>query len=178
MSTKNLISEQKNMKKKISDFTPDPGNANLGTERGRALLENSLRQYGAGRSILVDKNGVVIAGNKTLETAAEIGFEDVEVIRTDGKHIVAVQRMDLDLSTDPEARALAYADNRISEIDYSLDLDVLLRDAKEIDLSGLWSEDELNMLFLNTQIPEENKDIDEEAMKETEHECPKCGFKW
>jgi hypothetical protein len=34
---------------KLSDLTPDSHNANKGTERGRALLEKSLRQYGAGR---------------------------------------------------------------------------------------------------------------------------------
>jgi hypothetical protein len=27
-------------------------------------------------------------------------------------------------------------------------------------------------------IPDDNKDIDEDAMAETQHECPKCGFKW
>lgn len=27
-------------------------------------------------------------------------------------------------------------------------------------------------------IPGDNKQIDEEAMKNTENECPKCGFKW
>lgn len=27
-------------------------------------------------------------------------------------------------------------------------------------------------------IPDGNKDIDEEAMSDTQHECPKCGFQW
>jgi len=27
-------------------------------------------------------------------------------------------------------------------------------------------------------IPEDNKDIDEDAMADTKNECPKCGFKW
>lgn len=27
-------------------------------------------------------------------------------------------------------------------------------------------------------VPDANKQIDERAMAETEHECPKCGFKW
>jgi hypothetical protein len=27
-------------------------------------------------------------------------------------------------------------------------------------------------------IPEDNKNIDEDEMAETENECPKCGFKW
>lgn len=112
----------------ISDFIPDASNANRGTERGRALLEQSLRQYGAGRSILVDKAGRVIAGNKTLETAAEIGLDDVIVVQTDGKQIVAVQRMDLDLANDEAARMLAYADNRTSEVDLSFDPKQLLAD--------------------------------------------------
>ena len=61
---------------KASELTPDIRNANKGTERGRGALETSLRQYGAGRSILVDKHGRIVAGNKTLETAAEIGLDD------------------------------------------------------------------------------------------------------
>ena len=48
----------------LADLTPDPRNANLGTERGLAMLERSLRETGAGRSILVDRAGRVIAGNK------------------------------------------------------------------------------------------------------------------
>jgi hypothetical protein len=50
----------------IRDLTPDPRNANKGSERGTGMLEHSLRSYGAGRSILADKHGVIIAGNKTL----------------------------------------------------------------------------------------------------------------
>lgn len=44
-------------------LTTDPHNANKGTARGRGLLEQSLRSYGAGRSALADKHGVLIAGN-------------------------------------------------------------------------------------------------------------------
>ena len=48
----------------ISDLIPDPRNANLGTERGLRMLDDSLREDGAGRSILVDRDGVTIAGAK------------------------------------------------------------------------------------------------------------------
>ena len=43
----------------IADLTPDEKNANRGTQRGVAMLEDSLRRHGAGRSILVDKHGRV-----------------------------------------------------------------------------------------------------------------------
>ena len=48
---------------KITDLKFDPQNANKGTDRGRKALAASLSEFGAGRSILVDKHGSVIAGN-------------------------------------------------------------------------------------------------------------------
>jgi hypothetical protein len=33
----------------LADFSPDPRNANKGTERGAIQLEESLRRLGAGR---------------------------------------------------------------------------------------------------------------------------------
>jgi hypothetical protein len=68
--------EQSKTITKLSDLTPDSRNANKGTERGNAQIERSLRQYGAGRSILIDKHGNVIAGHKTPEDAGGIGMED------------------------------------------------------------------------------------------------------
>ncbi len=58
----------------LTDLTPDVRNANRGTARGRQLLGASLRAYGAGRSILVDRAGRVIAGNKTLAEARAHGI--------------------------------------------------------------------------------------------------------
>ena len=102
--------------KTIEDLRPDGRNANRGTERGLGLLDQSLERFGAGRSVVVDRQGVVIAGNKTVERAAEKGFP-VRVVETDGKELVVVQRKDLDLREGGRARELAIADNRISEID-------------------------------------------------------------
>jgi hypothetical protein len=62
------------------------------------MIENSLRNFGAGRSIVLDKHGNIIAGNKTVENAGAIGLEDVIVVQTDGTKLIAVQRMDLDLA--------------------------------------------------------------------------------
>ena len=105
---------------KISDLLLDERNANKGTERGNAMIEHSLRQFGAGRSILIDKKGRVIAGNKTLENAAAMGLEDLVVVQTDGTKVVAVQRMDLDLARNPMARELAIADNRTACLPWGL----------------------------------------------------------
>lgn len=104
-----------------TDLIPDDKNANKGTPRGRALIEDSLRNYGAGRSVLTDRNGKLIAGNKTAEVAVgDLGMETI-VVETDGTKLVVVRRNDLDLDRDPSARALAFTDNRAGELSLSWD---------------------------------------------------------
>jgi len=132
---------------KITDLVPDSKNANLGTDRGRKALAESLKTYGAGRSILVDRKGRVIAGNKTLEQALAAGHKDVLVIKSDGKKLVVVQRTDLDLVKDPKAKGLAIADNRVSELDLNWNPEVLQSLAKDVDLTAFWNADELETLL-------------------------------
>ena len=56
---------------------------------------------------------------------------------------MAVQRQDLDLLTDPHARELAIADNRVSELDLEWDTDMLRQlQADGLDMSLFWSDDE------------------------------------
>jgi hypothetical protein len=125
-----------------SGLKPDTQNANEGTQRGRGLLEKSLRQLGGGRSIVADKNGNVIAGNKTLEAAADIDLP-VRIIETDGNELVVVKRTDLDLysETDLRARQLAYADNKIAEVDLAWKPDQIAVDFEPLELKG-WGFDE------------------------------------
>ena len=133
--------------RKVSDLQPDKRNANKGTERGLKALDHSLRQYGAGRSLLVDKHGRIIAGNKTAQAAADIGLDDVILVQTDGTKLVAVQRTDLDLEQDKAARELAYADNRVGQLDLDFDVAVLLEDiAAGVNLDALWRPDEVEAL--------------------------------
>jgi DNA modification methylase len=131
----------------VEDLSLDPLNANRGTDRGREALEQSLVRYGAGRSVLTDRRGRVIAGNKTVERAKALNIP-VRVVRTDGRQLIAVQRDDLDLATDPRARALAIADNRVGELDLDWDLEVLktLR-ADGLDLSAFWTDEEFTQLL-------------------------------
>jgi len=134
--------------KKIADLKPDNSNANKGTERGLRSLDDSLATVGLGRSIVTDKHGNIIAGNKTTERAIDSGFEDAIVVRSDGKRLVVVQRDDLDLyDTDPNnpARKLAYYDNRVAELDLSWDAEQLLADVNAgMDFDGLFAQDEID----------------------------------
>lgn len=151
---------------------PDRHNANKGTERGRYLVETSLREVGAGRSIVADRNGEVIAGNKTLEAWTEIGGE-IEVVRTDGKKLIVVQRDDLDLSDDTGlARKLAYYDNRAGEVGLEWDAEQLLADLNGgLDLSAMFHDDELDALIAGMAEEQEQA---ANALSETEPEVTRA----
>lgn len=148
----------------LADLKPDRSNANKGTQRGRGMVESSLRETGAGRSILVDRDGNVIAGNKTLEAWSDIATdEDVIIVQTDGKKLVVVQRNDLDLSDDTgTARKLAIYDNRASEVGLDWDTTELFASMQNgMDLATFWNEDELKELFTDLE-PEQAEPSDAE----------------
>ena len=129
---------------KLTELKQDNKNANRGTPRGSAQLERSIRKYGAGRSLLADKNGRLIAGNKTHQALLDSGFEDAIIVDSDGTKPVIVRRTDLDLDDGSGvARALGVADNRISEVGLEWDSDVLLELGAELDLAEFFFEDEL-----------------------------------
>ena len=104
----------------IEDLTPDAHNFNQGTDEGRQLMQRSLTELGAGRSILVDRNGNVIAGNKTQEAAIKSGIRRVRVIETDGTELVAVKRTDIDIDS-AKGRELAIVDNLATQVNLAWD---------------------------------------------------------
>ena len=133
--------------RKLTDLKPDLKNANKGTERGLRMLDDSLSEDGAGRGILLDRNNNVIAGNKTLERAVDQGFTEIVIVPTDGKQLVATQRIDVDIDS-VQGRRMALRDNRVGQVDLEFDGDVLRELADEgVDLSALWTEDELAELI-------------------------------
>lgn len=104
----------------IESLVPDNKNFNKGTEYGDRLMDESLRKFGLARSIVIDKNNRIIAGNKTAEKAADIGFTDVLVVEVDGNQLVAVKRKDIDLDS-AKGRELALADNATSKANLAWD---------------------------------------------------------
>lgn len=125
----------------IKDLIADDRNANKGTARGNEALKVSLKKYGGGRSILIDKNFKIIAGNKTAANAQAAGLKNVLVVPTDGKELIAVQRTDIDLDSK-KGRELAIADNRTSELGLEWDAAVL-GSFEDLDLQPFFTNSEL-----------------------------------
>lgn len=103
----------------IEELRQDNLNFNKGTYEGEVLIKKSLERFKAGRSVLIDKDNNIIAGNKTVSAAATMGMK-VRVIETTGDELVAVKRTDIDIDSK-EGRELALADNRTAQINLAWD---------------------------------------------------------
>jgi hypothetical protein len=133
----------------LAYLNPDPRNARSHSERNLELIASSLQEVGAARSIVVDEDGVILAGNATVTAAQHAGIDRVRVIDTDGTELVAVRRSGL---TPEQKRRLALLDNRAAEL-ASWDTEVLASLAEDTDLSGLWEPDELDALIADGSAP-------------------------
>ena len=160
---------EKLKKAKVSDLTFDDKNFNKHTEFGMSLIEKSLRNNGAGRSILIDKNNRIIAGNGVVETAAQIGLEDVQIVESDGTKIIAVKRTDIDLDSK-QGREMALADNATAAVDLEWDADAIADVSAEfdIDVSG-WGVD----VDFETEQPTATEDDFDESTDAITTRCKK-----
>jgi ParB-like chromosome segregation protein Spo0J len=128
----------------IKDLIEDPVNRRTHNERNVGMIVDALQAVGAARSIVIDEQNVVLAGNGVIDAAAQAGITKVQVVEADGDTIVAVQRRGL---TGEQKRKLAMFDNRTNELsDWNPDQ---LREDKDagLDLSPFFTEDELNKIL-------------------------------
>lgn len=116
----------------IEELVQDDKNFNSGTEEGRRLMEKSFGELGAGRSVLLDKNNRIIAGNKSTDAAIATGIKKVRVIETTGDELIAVKRTDIDLDSE-RGRKMALADNATQQANLSWDEQQLQAVADEIE---------------------------------------------
>lgn len=152
----------------IGDLKPDPKNARKHNPRNIGMIEDALHEVGAARSIVIDEENVILAGNGVVEAAAQAGIENVKVIEADGNTIIAVQRSGL---TEQQKKRLALFDNRASDLSWfdSEKLQDLWNRNKEL-LDGLWSDREVRQLLGSLPQNGHDQSADIEWCK-----CPECG---
>jgi DNA modification methylase len=96
----------------ISELAFDPLNARRHTERNLATIEHSIEEVGLWRSIAIDENNKIVAGNATVETAGQLGITKVRVVEASGDEIIAVRRRGL---SDAQKTRYGLFDNRAAE---------------------------------------------------------------
>lgn len=144
----------------ISELKFDDKNLNKHTQYGMGLLEKSLRENGAGHSILIDKDNRIIAGNGIVEAAGSIGLDKVKIVEATGNELIAVKRTDISLDSK-EGRQMALADNATAAADLEWDEDLLLEVSDEF---GINTEDwGVNFDVGNLEDKLEEGDLDDET---------------
>ena len=116
----------------------DPANVRKHPERNLAAIKASLARFGQQKPIVIDGDGIVRAGNGTLEAARALGWSTIAAVRT--------------TLTGSEATAYAIADNRTAELaewdETGLAEQLRALQSEEIDLSDVgYTDDELDGLI-------------------------------
>jgi len=116
----------------MQDIKFDSRNYRIHDDRNKELIAKSLDECGAGRSIVIDNDGEIIAGNGIYEAW---GDRPVKVIESDGSELVVVKRTDLNRS-DFKRDKLAIMDNTTSDSS-EFDLELLSVDFEVPELKDM-----------------------------------------
>lgn len=128
----------------------------------------SLREFGFRQPIVVDSDMTVIAGHTRLLAAKKLGLTEVPVHIAEGL-------------TETQIKAYRIADNRIGA-EASWDADLLKLEMTDLHNFGMdvaltgFDAGELEKIMYDELNPEQFDSYGEDI--ETNHECPKCGYKW
>ena len=155
----------------INNLKSDHKNARKRTDRSAALIAESLKRYGAARSIVIDEDGRILAGNGTVEGAKKAGINKVRIIEAEGDELIAVRRTGL---SEDEKVGLAIADNRSSDLS-EWDNEMLRQLSEEHDLTP-WFED--GELLAEVLEPEEGLTDADDVPEVPEEPVTKTGDIW
>jgi DNA modification methylase len=155
----------------VKDLKSDHKNARRRTDRSASLIAESLKRFGAARSIVIDEYGRILAGNGTVEGAKKAGIDKLRIIEAEGDELIAVRRAGL---TEDQKVGLALADNRSSDLS-EWDNEMLRQLSEEHDLTPWFEDDELLAEVLE---PEEGNTDPDDVPEAPEEPITKPGDLW
>lgn len=106
----------------VASLTLDPANARKHPDRNLEAIKGSLLRFGQQRPLVVDKKGVVRAGNGTLTAARQLNWDTIAVVRSE--------------LPPSELTAFGIADNRTAEL-AEWDNEVLSSLLADVDLGDV-----------------------------------------
>ena len=145
----------------------DSKNYRVHTEKNKMIIDKSLKELGAGRSILIDSENEIIAGNGVFEQAEKQNIK-IKIVETDGTELIAVKRTDLK-TNDKKRKKLALIDNHSTDTS-NFDFEVINGDFEEIELEE-WGVEESLINLDNIKSNEDRQMPDKNNMVV----CPNCG---
>jgi site-specific DNA-methyltransferase (adenine-specific) len=115
----NILKEEKIIYKNIDDLIPYENNPRL-NDQGVDALAESIKEFGFKVPIIIDSDGVIVAGHTRLKACKKLGIEEVPCIVAD------------DL-TDEQVKAFRLADNKVAELS-DWDFEKLEEEIGELDV--------------------------------------------
>lgn len=134
----------------VAELHEDPANVRRHDQRNLDTIIASLAAFGQQKPIVVGDGNVVIAGNGTLAAARALGWDHIQIVRTDLHGANAI--------------AFAIADNRTAELaawdDESLHraLDALRDDPSVDHLAAGFTDDEIAAMSPELAVDEVEED--------------------
>lgn len=127
------------MNKTETEIKFDKNNYRIHNDKNKSLIKKSLQKCGAGRSIVIDNEGEIIAGNGIFEQAQKLKIP-TKIVETDGTELIVVKRTDL-ATKDAKRKQLAVFDNTTSDSSENdldkLEQDFNLDELEDFGLEGL-----------------------------------------
>ena len=145
----------------------DSKNYRVHTDKNKMIIDKSLKELGAGRSILIDSENEIIAGNGVFEQAEKQNIK-IKIVETDGTELIAVKRTDLK-TNDKKRKKLALIDNHSTDTS-TFDFDVINVDFGEVELEE-WGIEKINKFEGNI----DDFFMDDNDSKKKDRLCPHCG---
>lgn len=152
----------------VGELKPDPKNLRKHDERSYDAIKSSLVRFGQLKPV-VARDGVVVAGNGTLEAAKRAGWSHLAVVGAEGL-------------TEQEMRAFALVDNRSAELS-GWDFPALATEAPGLvasfpDVDFGWSGRDLASFTAGQKTVDVGPHVRKIPVEPDELglECPKCGF--
>ena len=159
----------------INDLKSDHKNARRRTDRSSDLIKESLQRYGAARSIVIDEENRILAGNGTIDGAKAAGIRRVRIIESEGDEVIAVRRTGL---SEEQKVGLALADNRTADLS-EWDLEMLHRLSEEHELDPWFNQDDLDELLNVVEVDPVEGNTDPDAVPDAPEEpITKPGDLW
>lgn len=144
---------------KAKELKQDPRNYRKHSDRNKQLIKKSVDECGFGRSVLLDADDVLIAGNG-VQSSIDPNTK-VRIIETDGTELIAVKRIDLHQG-DERRKLLAAADNATTDLS-EWDTDMVREDfdkttAEDWGVDVEWPDD--------TDFAEKNHEVDIDSFED------------
>lgn len=154
--------------KSIDEIKPYENNPRNNDDAVDAVA-NSIKRFGWQQPIVVDNDGVIVAGHTRYKAAKKLGLKHVPVVVADNL-------------TPDQVKAYRLADNKTAELaDWDMDLlNDELDQIRNIDMSD-FGFDELDDDQIDTEPKvDDNEELSLDDFGDNKFEvvCPKCGFRF